>query len=325
MSYRYPVQLLLCLMVVAASGCQSLSFGKWGKEEEIVYETPSKIVAIWTNSVFNEVGKPPVRGLGGRVYFYDAEHHPIQVDGKLSVFLYDDTDRKGRRKQEATKAMHFTPEQVASKFTPTDFGASYSFWVPWDEVGGERAQLSVIPVFTSNSGEMLVGEQARHLLPGSNPIELAEDEAEDDKGVQKAGYLTTNPSKSDVIQAAGIQDQKLSFESTSIKLPPAMQRRLRNAPRRDRSRSSTTNMFRKERKPVISDRRQLDSNSEHKDKYDAARTSAIDSEANASTTATLPPADYQLDPRQVQTLQSAQQAISPARNPLARGVSPFSR
>jgi hypothetical protein len=230
MKYRTLKILLVCLGCCVLAGCQSLSGPKeWfaKEEEEIVYETPSKIVAIWTNSVFNENGKPPVRGLGGRVYFYDGTHQPIQVDGKLSIFLYDDTDPDGRKKQEASKTIHFTSEQVASKFTPTDFGASYSFWVPWDEVGGERAQLSVIPVFTSDEGEMLVGDQARHLLPGRNPIEFIDEMEEGGSEVQQASFVDKNGSSNQVAKASAVEDAKDRMKSSTIKLPPTMQQRLR--------------------------------------------------------------------------------------------------
>ena len=118
----------------------------WKKDDLPPVQTPSKIVAIWTDSVYNETGAKPIRGLGGRIYFYNAQHETVRVDGKLTVFLYDDTDENARERQEATQRIDFEPEDVANKYTPTEFGPSYRFWVPWDEVGGERVQLSVIPV-----------------------------------------------------------------------------------------------------------------------------------------------------------------------------------
>ena len=205
--------LLACVVAIVFSGCKTFnSESNWFSkdEEEKVFETPNKIVAIWTNSVFNESGNAPVRGLGGRLYFYDKKHQPIEVDGKLSVFLYDDTNPEARKTQEASKVVHFTPEQVATKFTPTDFGASYSFWVPWDKVGGIRTQLAVIPVFTAKTGEMLVGEQARHLLPGSDPIEFVDEM--DGSSVQQASF-------------EGDDDERM--KSSTIKLSPTLRNRLR--------------------------------------------------------------------------------------------------
>ena len=209
------------LFVLAAAGCQTLDKGSedgverdWlGREKEVVFETPAKIVAIWTNSVFNEPGQLPVRGLGGRVYFYDAEHHAIPVDGKLSVFLYDDTEGDEQVKQEASKVVHFLPEEVQSNYTPTDFGPSYSFWVPWDAVGGERVMLGVIPVFTDSNGRMVVGDQAGHLLPGAEPVK------------------TEVELQEEVIQAShDVDEPELVPRSTKIKLPESMQQRLKQLP-----------------------------------------------------------------------------------------------
>jgi hypothetical protein len=185
----------------------------WKKDDLPPVEPPVKIVAIWANSVFNEPGMGPTRGLGGRVYFYNAKHKPVRVDGELTVFLYDDTSEVDRETQEATKRVTFSADEVAEKYTPTEFGPSYSFWLPWDTVAGERAQLSVIPVFNGKSGEMLVGEQARYLLPGKNPTVVAEQEQE---GVIPASFEDQN-------KVSG----SLQLNSSTIKLPPSMQRRLR--------------------------------------------------------------------------------------------------
>lgn len=224
---------ILIVSSLALCGCHALRKDDgierdWlGREIEVEYTSPSKIVAIWTNSVFNEPGKRPMRGLGGRVYFYDGQHHPIPVNGKLSVFVYDDSNPDERLKQEATRVVHFSPEQVRSNFTPSEFGASYSFWVPWDTVGGDRKQLSVIPVFTDMSGQMLVGDQARHLLPGSKPIEFDEQQAD----IVQASHEQASPSTSKLAHASG-EPKSLPVlgSSATIKLPATTQARLKSMP-----------------------------------------------------------------------------------------------
>ena len=226
--------LKITIFLLAASslvGCQSLFDGKrwFAKEKELETKTPSKMVAIWTNSVLNEAGKRPVRGLGGRVYFYDAEHRPVPVDGQFSVFVYDDTDPDSVQRQEASKRVNFTPTEVASHYTPSKFGSSYSFWVPWDEVGGESKKLSVIPVFTDSKGRMLVGDQARHVLPGR--LALAETKS---GGVAPASFessATSDQSESSSTKVKLEEDGSRVITST-IKLPPTMQKRLRGRVRK---------------------------------------------------------------------------------------------
>jgi len=207
-----------------------------GREVEIIYGVPSKVVAIWTNSVFNEAGNAPVRGLGGRVYFYDAEHRPVRVEGKLSIFMYDDTTGSlVDVKQEADKVVHFTQEEVEGNFSPSEFGPSYSFWVPWDEVGGDRKQLSVIPVFTDTTGHMLVGEQARHLLPGTEPVEILDEHGEPIMQTSYTERETKNAKVSRMSREEAID--RVVGKSTTIKLPSTMQERLKQSPPRRSQRS----------------------------------------------------------------------------------------
>lgn len=226
---------VVCVAGTLLSGCNvfrkddDIQRDWLGREVEVVYGVPSKVVAIWTNSVFNENGKSPVRGLGGRVYFYDAEHHPVRVEGKLSVFMYDDTSgSKDRVKQEADKVVHFTKEEVDDNFSPSEFGPSYSFWVPWDEVGGDRKQLSVIPVFTDTSGHMLVGEQARHLLPGAEPVEILDEYGEP---IMQTSYTERSTKNAKISRLSRDEaTEKVVGKSTTIKLPSAMQQRLKQSP-----------------------------------------------------------------------------------------------
>jgi hypothetical protein len=227
---RSRLTLALMLGMLTTVGCQSLSGGKkwFGKEEKVEYATPNKVVAIWTDAVHNQTGMKPTRGLGGRIYFYDSHHKAVQVSGGLTVFVYDDTNPDNRNAQEPTRKVSFTPEQVAAFFTPSEFGPSYSVWVPWDEVGGERKHLSVIPVFTDHLGQMLAGDQARHVLPGTKPIETAIAKKDKDD-VSTADYLANQQSSSIVAQASGSSDlNKQSVTSNTIKLPASMQQRLRS-------------------------------------------------------------------------------------------------
>jgi hypothetical protein len=217
----------LIWMLTCVAGCQSLNGGKkwFGKEEEVNYGTPNKVVAIWTNAVHNQSGYKPTRGLGGRLYFYDAHHKPVQVNGSLTVFVYDDTDPAKRESQESTRKLTFNPEQVATLYTPSDFGPSYSVWVPWDEVGGERRHLSVIPVFTDQQGQMLAGDQAQHVLPGVIPDEIAI--AKEDS-VSTADYVAQQKSSNGIQQASAAADVKqVTVKSSTIKLPASMQERIR--------------------------------------------------------------------------------------------------
>ena len=217
----------ITLVCLTLTGCHTLQKDAgdgverdWlGRKIEVEYKTPSKIVAIWSNTVFNRPGESPKRGLGGRIYFYDEEHRTVPVDGTLSVYVYDDTDSMpgDRLEQEASRAFHFDSEELKAKLDPTEFGSSYSLWLPWDEVGGDRKQLGVIPVFTDAAGAIIAGEQSRQLLPGKEPVEFLDEEG---NPVVQASYTTHSRESVRISQGARprVRREAKSFSHTFARL-----------------------------------------------------------------------------------------------------------
>ena len=357
MSYRCLFLLLAVLVGPTCVGCKSFDLMKsdtetkddespwWNKEDLPPVDTPVKVVAIWASSVFNEPTSGPVRGLGGRVYFYNAKHKPVRVEGELTAFLYDDTSSIDQEQQEATKQVKFTAEEVAEKYTPTEFGPSYSFWLPWDAVGGERAQLSVIPVFKSKSGEMLVGEQARYVLPGKKPVNAVEESKPKRQGVMPASF----------IDEAEISE-KIKLKSSTIRVPHSMQERLRRPRVRRTTTQTTTRQLPVTSNPLpanVPAASQVRSRKEsHRDE-----SQMVSSNASGATVAdtygrrpgvvrpgaplstlvpaqaaaaepkgdSQPSADSQRDLLRAQTLRSAQRASARDRNLLDRAKSLFAR
>jgi len=292
----------------------------WKRDDRPPVKPASKIVAIWSNSVVNETGEVPQRGLGGRVYFYDSKHQPARVDGKLTVFLYDDTNKTDDETQEATRKIHFSPEEVAANYTPSAFGPSYSFWLPWDAVGGERTQLSVIPVFTSREGEMLVGKQAHYLLPGKKPGELAKESSQKTGGVVAASFdeESNGSSKDRLFDDEAVS--KLRLTSSIIKVPRSVQERLRQPSHSVRTRKSGSMKRTNEKAeggPISIPHKVSIVQSQDKVKLastNAAETGSFPASNGAANTTEQPSADSPRDRPQPQTWQSAQQAF--AREPI---------
>jgi hypothetical protein len=140
------------------------------KVVESSYAKPVRMVAVWSPAVLNSAGKKPTRGFGGRLYFYDAGNNAVPVEGQLVVYGYNDskpaTNGKAADGKTPDRKYAFTPEQFTQHFSPTDLGASYSVWIPWDEVGGPQVDVSLVPIFTAASGQLVVGQSSRNLLPG---------------------------------------------------------------------------------------------------------------------------------------------------------------
>lgn len=174
------LHLCLCLAVIlASSGCQTIDLTpkKWPwskdtKNKKSQYQEPTRMVAIWTDTVRYSAGGQPTRGFGGRLYFYNDHGQAIPVEGQLAVYVYDDTDREGKVEpnRPPDRRYAFTKEQFTQHFSKSDLGASYSIWIPWDAVGGERKMLSILPVFTSVDNRVLNGQQSANMLPGKAPV-----------------------------------------------------------------------------------------------------------------------------------------------------------
>ncbi|QDU26155.1 hypothetical protein ETAA8_12290 [Anatilimnocola aggregata] len=168
----------LLLIVMATTGCQTFSpdwsLGKsWNKlwnpdpkEIKTQFQTPARLVALWAPAMYNTPGKPATRGFGGRLYFYNHKDEPIPIEGQMVVYAYNDSAQQVDGRKPDRKFV-FTSAQLSTHFSPAELGASYSIWIPWDAVGGQQLEISLLPVFTASSGQVIVGEQSRNLLPGT--------------------------------------------------------------------------------------------------------------------------------------------------------------
>ena len=148
----------ICLIVAFVAGCKAPTMPSWTTSwlepapPEVVeskYPKPVRVAAVWSPAVLNTAGKTPTRGFGGRLYFYDAANKAVPVEGQLVVYAYNDS-QPNKTSKTPDRKYAFTPEQFTEHFSPTDMGASYSIWVPWDEVGGTQAEISLVPIFTAS-------------------------------------------------------------------------------------------------------------------------------------------------------------------------------
>ena len=60
---------------------------------------------------------------------------PVLVDGQLVIYAFDESNREPTNNK-PTRRYVFPPDQVARRMSKSELGPSYSFWLPWDEVGG---------------------------------------------------------------------------------------------------------------------------------------------------------------------------------------------
>jgi hypothetical protein len=168
-------RLLIIAMLLASSGCSTLGALRaewpWSEEkkrEAIENMTPVRIVTFWSEMVLNSSEGPPVRGFGGRVYFYNKYGKPVKVNGTLTVYAYDDTDKNEdtASRSEADFTFIYKPEEFANYYSKSEMGESYSIWLPWDSVGGEEREISLLPKFVDMQNNMITGQMSLNILPG---------------------------------------------------------------------------------------------------------------------------------------------------------------
>lgn len=184
---RKAALLTLCLASSSfgLAGCSSLapkgtkkgtdikiwSPSTWFVEE---YQKPASVAVIWTPDILAVAGQPPQRGFGGRVFFYNDKMQAVPVEGDLTIHGFDGLRRKTEPKAAiADKKFSFSAEQLVSHFSPSELGASYSIWVPWDNAGGDRQEVNLVATFKSEEGAVVQGAPAKLVLEGSAPEGLA--------------------------------------------------------------------------------------------------------------------------------------------------------
>lgn len=170
--FARPIAATAVLVCLLLAGCGQFNLKKtfpWGAGDFGELQAPLKVVAMWTDTVLNQPNQPALRGFGGRLMFYREENErPVKVEGSLVVYAFDESKRDPTNVTPDRKFV-FTKEQVAKHYSKSNLGHSYSFWLPFDEVGGERREISLLVRFTSTQGSAIVSDQTLHMLPGREP------------------------------------------------------------------------------------------------------------------------------------------------------------
>jgi hypothetical protein len=213
----------VCLLLV---GCRKLDLYvaiPWFDDEGDV-QTPTSMTAMWTDTVMYQTGAKGLRGLGGRFHFFDEDDKDaVRVEGTLTVYAFDaerDTEKPIRK-------YVFLPDQIEQHQSESSLGRSYSFWLPWDDVGGPQRKLSLIARFESAEGPSVMSDPAKVVLPGTSsdgqPARRAEG-AVRQASANISDPLQGNPAKS--LQQTGASANMRTFE---IDVPRKFLRHTREA------------------------------------------------------------------------------------------------
>ena len=156
----------LLLATCLAPAARGEGWPYWPFNREDKPGKPDKIVTLWSDTVLTQPGRPPIRGFGGRLMFYEGKkEEPIKVEGTLVVYAFDETDRDANNARPDRKYA-FTPQQLPPHYSKSKIGHSYSVWLPWDEVGGPQKEITLIVRFEPKEGAVAISDPCRQLLPG---------------------------------------------------------------------------------------------------------------------------------------------------------------
>jgi hypothetical protein len=169
-------------LVLTSTGCSNFSEMKpskmfsldntWPfKDKDKPHEgKPVRMVCTWSDTVMTQPGIKPQRGFGGRIMFYESDDKkPILVDGQLVVYAFDENGR-APTDNKPTRRYVFPAEQIPLHMSKSELGASYSFWLPWDDAGGPRTEVGLICRFEPKGGAVVTSEQTKQRLPGTDPV-----------------------------------------------------------------------------------------------------------------------------------------------------------
>lgn len=224
----------ILLLLVLAGGCapldlsKGISFPEWKTKAQ----PPERIADFWTEYMHREDGRHTVRGFGGRVMFYGTKAgEPVVVDGTLTVFAFDDS--KGElNEQTPDKKFVFTRDQLAKHYSKSELGHSYSFWLPWDEVGGTEKKVTLITRFDDVTGKVVMSKPAKQTLFGTKPkdakpVTPSPSDAQASKPASDAKVRQV--SYEEPVKTPGPTAAPQDTPTTTIELTPSFARRLREA------------------------------------------------------------------------------------------------
>lgn len=166
---RFFRWLLSPALLMLVAGCSQFNLSRripWMADSMDRQKPSRKVSVVWTETVQYKSNQPPMRGFGGRLMFFgDRQNKPMRVHGDLVVYAFDERNRDPSDSKPTRKYV-FPAETLDKLYSKSDLGHSYSVWVPWDELGGPKEDISLIVRFSPEEGPPVISDQTKLTLPG---------------------------------------------------------------------------------------------------------------------------------------------------------------
>jgi hypothetical protein len=205
---------------VLAGGCAKFDLRKnipWGPGADGRIEQPLRVEAAWVDTVLTRAEEKPTRGFGGRLYFFGPNNsqEPVKVDGTLVVYVFNEANRDPANVVPDRKVV-YPVKQFETLYSKSKLGHSYSVWVPWDEAGGPRTEISLIARFIPKKGAVITSEQMRVLLPGTDPLVNVRNVNSSPDPVQVTGSVASGDSGGGGVQLASFQQPGAASQTAHL-------------------------------------------------------------------------------------------------------------
>jgi len=148
-------------------GCTSLSLPHFGESKTAtVSAKPATCLCLWQPVHGQDASGQPVSGFGGQVYFFAAgSEDPIEVDGDVRVFVFDDvgTPEQQARPKDVQDYDSFVWKSFRNK---SQVGTNYALFVPYDEASKYESICSLRLRLVQADGTKLFSDMATVKLAG---------------------------------------------------------------------------------------------------------------------------------------------------------------
>jgi len=155
------------LFLFSSSGCTSLSLPHFGEAKtENVVAKPARCLCLWQPVNAEDDAGQPVRGFGGQIYFFAAgSEEPIEVDGAVRVFVFDDvgTPEQQARPKDIQDYDAFVWKSLLAN---SQFGSNYTVFVPHAAASKYESICSLRLRLDQPDGSQLFSDMATIKLAG---------------------------------------------------------------------------------------------------------------------------------------------------------------
>jgi hypothetical protein len=196
------LSIIICISIAGCSSLPKPDFSAWKPAGPI-----TAVVAAWEPAVSN--GDKPMRGFGGRLYFYDQEmSRPAKVKGTIIVYAFDEEGR-AFNDSKPNEGFVFDSKTLNSKgvYAKSKIGHSYNLWIPWDAAGpeGKAKKISLIVRYIPEKGASITSSQSTAYLPGRREQTVIPAQVQGQNEAIRQASATPPPSSPQALQSFNIR------------------------------------------------------------------------------------------------------------------------